>query len=79
MPSPRTRAWIHNLEADPHFTFHLKGPVSADLPATARVISDEAERRAIFSKVIQVWKGQDIETMTRYSPLIEVTLDDLAA
>jgi deazaflavin-dependent oxidoreductase (nitroreductase family) len=79
MPSPRTRAWIHNLEADPHFTFHLKGPVSADLPATARVITDEPERRAIFSKVIQVWKGQDIETMTRYSPLIEVRLDDLAA
>jgi deazaflavin-dependent oxidoreductase (nitroreductase family) len=79
MPSPRTRAWIHNLEADPHFTFHLKGPVSADLPATARVIADEAERRAIFSRVIQVWKGQNVETMTRYSPLIEVTLDDLAA
>jgi deazaflavin-dependent oxidoreductase (nitroreductase family) len=79
MPRPRTRAWIHNLEADPHFTFHLKGPVSADLPATARVITDEAERRAIFSRVIQVWKGQDVETMTRYSPLIEVTLDDLAA
>jgi deazaflavin-dependent oxidoreductase (nitroreductase family) len=79
MPSPRTRAWIHNLDADPHFTFHLKGPVSADLPATARVITDEAERRAIFSRVIQVWKGQDVETMTRYSPLIEVTLDDLAA
>ena len=79
MPRPRTRAWLHNLGADPHFTFHLKGPVSADLPATARVITDEAERRAIFSKVIQVWKGQDVETMTQYSPLIEVTLDDLAA
>jgi deazaflavin-dependent oxidoreductase (nitroreductase family) len=79
MPRPRTRAWIHNLAADPHFTFHLKGPVSADLSATARVITDEAERRAIFSRVIQVWKGQDVETMTRYSPLIEVTLDDLAA
>ena len=79
MPRPRTRAWIHNLEADPHFTFHLKGPVSADLLATARVIADEAERRAIFSRVIQVWKGQDVETMTRYSPLIEVMLDDLAA
>jgi deazaflavin-dependent oxidoreductase (nitroreductase family) len=79
MPSPRTRAWLHNLAADPHFTFHLKGPVSADLPATARVITDDAERRAIFSKVIQVWKGQDVETMTQYSPLIEVTLDDLAA
>ncbi|HEY8817951.1 MAG TPA: nitroreductase family deazaflavin-dependent oxidoreductase [Candidatus Limnocylindrales bacterium] len=75
----RTRAWIHNLEADPHLTFHLKGPVDADLPATARVITDEAERRAIFERVIQVWKGQDLETMVRHSPLIEVTLDALAA
>jgi len=75
----RPRAWIHNLEADPHLTFHLKGPVDADLPATARVITDEAERRAIFERVIQVWKGQDLETMVRHSPLIEVTLDALAA
>ena len=75
----RTRAWIHNLEADPHLIFHLKGPVDADLPATARVITDEAERRAIFERVIQVWKGQDLETMVRHSPLIEVTLDALAA
>ena len=75
----RTRAWVHNLEADPHLTFHLKGPLDADLPATARVITDEAERRAIFERVIQVWKGQDLETMVRHSPLIEVTLDALAA
>jgi deazaflavin-dependent oxidoreductase (nitroreductase family) len=42
-PSPRKRAWITNLEADPHLTFHLKrGPAPADLPATARVITDDA-------------------------------------
>ena len=28
----RTRAWLLNLEADPHLTFHLKGDVMADLP-----------------------------------------------
>src|SRR4029077_8308679 len=43
MHRTETRAWLHNLAADPHFTFHLKGPVSADLPATARVITDDAE------------------------------------
>jgi deazaflavin-dependent oxidoreductase (nitroreductase family) len=74
-----TRAWLRNLVDDPHFTFHLKGSVAADLPATARVITDEAERRAIFTDVIKVWNGQDLETMTRYSPLVEVTLDDRAA
>ena len=74
-PSHRTRAWIHNLEADPHFTFHLKGAVRADLPATARIITDEAERRDVFRKVITVWTNQDLETMTLYSPLIEVRFD----
>src|SRR2546430_15684061 len=46
-PYPRKRRWLLNLEADPHFNFHLKGRTSADLPATARVIDDEAERRGI--------------------------------
>src|SRR6478736_4360872 len=71
----RTRRWLLNLEADPHLTFHLKGAVNADLPATARVVTDEAERRAVFEYVVTVWKGQDVETMNRYSPLIEVTFD----
>ena len=75
----RTRRWLLNLEADPHLTFHLKGAVNADLPATARVVTDDAERRAVFEYVVTVWKGQDVETMNRYSPLIEVTFDDLAA
>jgi deazaflavin-dependent oxidoreductase (nitroreductase family) len=75
----RTRAWLLNLGADPHLTFHLKGSAAADLPATARIVTDETERRAVFAEVVKVWKNQDIETMTRHSPLIEVTLDDLAA
>ena len=75
----RTRAWLLNLEADPHFTFHLKGSTKADLAATARIITDQLERGAVFAEVVRVWTGQDIETMTAYSPLIEVTLDDLAA
>ena len=53
-----TRAWLRNLADDPHFTFHLKGPVAADLPATARIITDEAERRAIFAEVVKVWHGR---------------------
>src|SRR5258708_25183868 len=49
VPSHRKRSWIANMEADPNFTFHLKGPgATADLPATARVITDESERRAIM-------------------------------
>ena len=75
MPSPgRTRAWIHNLASDPRLTIHLKGPVVADLPGSARIIVDEAERRAVFARLVKVWRGSDLEVMTRYSPLIEVTL-----
>jgi deazaflavin-dependent oxidoreductase (nitroreductase family) len=72
IPSPRKRSWLANLEAEPHFTFHLKGRTRADLPAVARVISDEAERRAILPHIARTW-NRDLEQMVRYSPLIEVT------
>ena len=76
----RKRAWLANLEADPNLTFHLKGSVQADLPATARVITDMSERRLIAEWVsAHAWKGQDADAMTAYSPMIEVTVEDLAA
>ncbi|MFL5778012.1 MAG: nitroreductase family deazaflavin-dependent oxidoreductase [Chloroflexota bacterium] len=78
-PSRRTRAWIHNLEADPRLTFHLKGPVKADLPARARIVTEDAERRAIFAEVVKTWTGMDIDTMTEFAPLIEVTFEDVDA
>jgi deazaflavin-dependent oxidoreductase (nitroreductase family) len=80
MPSRRKRAWLANLEADPHFTFHLKDPAaSVDLPATARVITDEAERQPILAQVARVWGRRDLDTMVAFSPLIEVTVLDRAA
>jgi deazaflavin-dependent oxidoreductase (nitroreductase family) len=69
------RGWLANLKANPHFTFHLKGPVSADLPATARVIEDEAERRQVLPHIARVWKRKDLENMVATSPLIEVNLE----
>ena len=78
--SPRadhTRAWIYNLEADPELTFHLKGDVTADLPATARIITDPTDRRDIAAWVIaNAWPQQDVEQMTAHSPMIEVTILD---
>jgi deazaflavin-dependent oxidoreductase (nitroreductase family) len=73
IPFPRKRRWLANLEADPHLTFHLKGKTRADLPATARVIDDEAERREILPHIARNWGRTDIEKMVRESPLIEVT------
>ena len=75
VPSPNRRSWLANLDADPHMTFHLKGKVHADLPATARVIDEEAERREILPHIARNWGRKDLEVMVRYSPLIEVTLD----
>jgi len=75
IPFPRKRRWLANLEADPHLTFHLKGKTRADLPATARVIDDEAERREILPHIARNWGRTDIEKMVRESPLIEVTID----
>jgi deazaflavin-dependent oxidoreductase (nitroreductase family) len=74
LPSRRTRAWIHNLRADPHLTFHLKGAIRADLPASARVIDDEAERRQVMPHIARAWRRNDIDVMVAYSPLIEVML-----
>ncbi len=76
-PSIRTRAWLHNLRADPRLTFHLKQLLQADLPATAREITDEAERREVLAKVARVWK-RDVEPMVKFSPLVEVTIEGFA-
>jgi deazaflavin-dependent oxidoreductase (nitroreductase family) len=72
----RKRAWLRNLEADPHLTLHLKGTVSADLPATARVITDPDERRALAEWLVgNAWPRMDALAMAAHSPMIEVTLE----
>jgi deazaflavin-dependent oxidoreductase (nitroreductase family) len=75
IPALRRRSWIANLETDPHMTVHLKGKVRADVPATARIIDAETERRDILPHIARNWGRKDIEQMVRYSPLIEVTID----
>jgi deazaflavin-dependent oxidoreductase (nitroreductase family) len=74
IPGRRKRRWLANLEEHPDFTFHLKGKVEADLPARARVISDDQERREVLAHVARAWGRNDLENMVRYSPLVEVTL-----
>jgi deazaflavin-dependent oxidoreductase (nitroreductase family) len=72
--SPGRRSWYANVLANPAFTFHLKKGTSADLPAKARAIVEQAERRKVLAK-IQPMAGtfQDLELWVRESPLIEVT------
>lgn len=73
-PSPHERQWIRNLREDARLTIHVKSPVRADLEATARIIDQEMERRAVLEHVARAWNVQDVEPMVRHSPLIEVTL-----
>lgn len=74
----RKRAWLSNLEADPALIFHLKGAVTADLPATARIVTDPVERLAIATWVAaNAWPNQDVANMTAYAPMIEVTILNL--
>jgi deazaflavin-dependent oxidoreductase (nitroreductase family) len=74
IPAPRTRDWLANLTAWPQFTFHLKHGVVADLPATAEVITDPAERwrvLAVFAAEFNRRRGPD-------SPWPEAVLDEWA-
>jgi len=73
-PRPERRQWLDNLAKDPHMTVHLKRGVHADLPATAREITDPKERRRVLEGVARHWKRNDVDIMVEQSPLIEVVL-----
>ncbi|MFM6850418.1 MAG: nitroreductase family deazaflavin-dependent oxidoreductase [Terrabacter sp.] len=71
----RTRDWIHNVTADPRVVIHLKQSVVADLPATARVVTDTDERRPYIEAAARRWRRTDVEEMLQHSPLIVLTVD----
>lgn len=72
----RTRAWIHNITADPQVTLHLKQSLAADVPATARVVTDPAERRPYIEAAARRWRRTDVDAMLAHSPLVVLTVDD---
>ncbi len=76
LPRERTRAWIHNITADPRVIVHLKQSVVADIPATARVVTDPDERRPLIEAAARRWGRTDIPAMLAHSPLIVLTVDD---
>lgn len=76
--TPGTRDWYANLRHNPHFTFHLKDSVHADLPARARFITDVDERRRILSAPEMGWyqsQVASVEELVAGSPLVEVLFD----
>jgi deazaflavin-dependent oxidoreductase (nitroreductase family) len=73
---PGKRDWYANLVANPHFTFHLKQSMQADISARAIPITDEAERRRILARVVQKWNRQaQLEAFVQSSPLVKVQLE----
>ena len=68
------RSWIANLRSNPRFTFHLKQSVNADLPATARVVTDREERERLLRPIAAAWR-LDHRVMVRSAPLVEVIFD----
>lgn len=74
---PGKRDWYANMVANPAFTFHLKESEQADLPATARPITDLAEREAVLGKILNKLGRADSElaAWVESSPLVAVTFD----
>jgi hypothetical protein len=82
IPAPTRRDWLANLSAEPHFTFHLKHDVVADLPAVATVITDEADRRRLLSPLVDQfnerrgddsdWPRAELDEWVQGSPLAKV-------
>ena len=87
IPAPTTRDWLANLAANPNFTFHLKYRVVADLPATATVIVEPAERRRVLAAFVEEfnrrrrqsddgWPEAVLDDWVAQSPLAKVTFDE---
>ncbi len=75
----RTRDWIHNIAADPHVVVHLKQSVVADVPATARVVTDVDERRPFIEAAAKRWRRTDVPEMLQHSPLIVLSVGGAGA
>ena len=82
---PAARDWYANLAKNPRFTFHLKHGVTADLSATAVLITDPEKKRPIFAAMVddmnQPHNPARIPQPTRLddwmvgSPLVEIVFD----
>lgn len=75
------RDWYANLVAHPSFTFHLKQSADADLPATARPITETGEREQVLDGILASFSeltaspGQQRADWIARSPLVEVIFD----
>ena len=74
---PGRRSWYANLVADPRFVLHLKESAQADLAATARPVTDAAERRAVLEPVLAgLGREPQLDAWLDGAPLVEFELSD---
>ena len=75
--SPGPRSWYANLAANSGVTLHLKDEVKADIAVSARPITDEAERRDVFTRLaaqsgFRQGQGLEVESWVAGSKLVEL-------
>ena len=75
--SPGRRSWYANLVANSGVTLHLKDEVKADIAVKARPITDESERRDVFTRLaaqsaFRQGQGLDVEPWVAGSKLVEL-------
>ena len=61
----RTRAWLLNVAADPAVTLHLRTDPPVDLAGTARVITDQVERRELMPAATR----HELQVMRKQCPV----------
>jgi deazaflavin-dependent oxidoreductase (nitroreductase family) len=86
IPAPKTRDWLANLAANPRFTFHLKHRGVAELPGTATILLEPAERRRVLAVFVEEfnrrrrenddgWPPALLDEWVAQSPLARVAFD----
>lgn len=69
------RDWLANLKRHPGFLFRFKESVDLTLPATAAVIHDPKDRRAVMSAAETAWyrnQGFSVDELVAGSPIVSV-------
>ena len=69
------RDWLANLVANPTFQFCFKESLQASLPASATVLRDAADRRAIMTAGPTLWyreQGFSVEELVELAPIVDV-------